>query len=135
MVIEDGQRVAAPLVACTEVAFEIHLPQVVRKRMLKTLPRSRGTAGLRADAAIAAQDAVDRARRKDDAAVTREDVGNFARAPGGMVITYGEDTGFLRLRSALGAVLRTAGAVIHIIAVEPFVDGFAADAEAAGKLA
>ena len=72
-------------------AFEIHLPQVVGKRMPETLPRSRGTAGLRADAAIAAQDAVDRARRKDDAAVAREDVGNFACAPGGMVITCGED--------------------------------------------
>ena len=87
MVIEDGQRVAAPFVACAEVAFEIHLPQVVGKQVLETLPRSRGTAGLRADAAITAQDAVDRARRKDDAAVAREDVGNFARAPGGMVIT------------------------------------------------
>ena len=78
MVIEDGQRVAAPLVACAEVAFEIHLPQVVRKQMLETLPRSRGTAGLRTDAAIAAQNAVDRARREDDVAVAREDVGNFA---------------------------------------------------------
>ena len=52
-----------------------------------------------------------------------------------MVIARGEDTGFLRLRSTLGAVLRTARAVVHIIAVEPFVDGFTADAEAAGKLA
>ena len=52
-----------------------------------------------------------------------------------MVIARGEDTGFLGLRSALGAVLRTAGAVVHIVAVEPFVDGFTADAEAAGKLA
>ena len=74
--------------------------------MLETLPRSRGTAGLRTDAAIAAQDAVDRARREDDAAVAREDVGNFARAPGGMVIARGEDTGFLGLRSArLGLLL------------------------------
>ena len=103
MVVEDGQRVAAPLVACAEIAFEIHLPQVVRKQMLETLPRSRGTAGFNADAAIAAQDAVDRARREDDAAVARENVGNFARAPGGMVIARGEDTGFLGLRSALGA--------------------------------
>ena len=78
MVVEDGQRVAAPFVACVEVAFEIHLPQVVGKRMLEALPRSRGTAGFNADAAIAAQDAVDRARREDDAAVAREDVGNFA---------------------------------------------------------
>ena len=75
MVIEDGQRVTAPFVACAEVAFEIHLPQVVGKQMLETLPRSRGTAGLRADAAIAAQDAVNLARRKDDTAVAREDVG------------------------------------------------------------
>jgi len=52
-----------------------------------------------------------------------------------MVITCGDDTGFLRLRSTLGAVLRTAGAVVHIVAVEPFVDGFTADAEAAGKFA
>ena len=135
MVVEDGQRVAAPLVACAEVAFEIHLPQVVRKRMLEALPRSRGTAGLRTDAAIAAQGAVDRAGRKDDAAVAREDMGNFARAPGGMVIARGEDTGFLGLRSALGAAFGTTGAVVHIVAVEPFVDGFTADAEAAGKLA
>ena len=35
----------------------------------------------------------------------------------------------------MGLVLRTAGAVVHIVAVEPFVDGFTADAEAAGKLA
>ena len=135
MVVKDGQRVAAAFVACAEVAFEIHLPQVVRKRMLEALPRSRGTAGLRADAAIAAQDAIDRAGRKDDAAIAREDVGYFARAPGGMVIARGEDTGLLGLRSALGAALGTAGAVIHIVAVEPFVDGFTADAEAAGKLA
>ena len=52
-----------------------------------------------------------------------------------MVITCGEDTGFLRLRSTLGAVLRTAGAVVHIVAVEPFVGGFTADTEAAGKSA
>ena len=135
MVVEDGQRVAVPLVACAEVAFEIHLPQVVGKRMLETLPRSRGTAGLRTDAAIAAQDAVDRTRREDDASVAREDVGNFARAPGGMVIARGEDTGFLGLRSALGAAFGTTGAVVHIVAVEPFVDDFTADAEAAGKLA
>ena len=76
-----------------------------------------------------------RTRRKDDAAVTTQDMGDFARAPGGMVIARGEDTGFLRLRSTLGAVLRTAGAVVHIVAVEPFVDGFTADAEAAGKFA
>ena len=75
--------------ACTEVAFEIHLPQTVGKRMPETLPRSRGTAGLRADTVIAAQDAVDRARREDDTAVAREGMGNFARAPGGMVITCG----------------------------------------------
>ena len=135
MVVKDGQRVAAPLVTCAEVAFEIHLPQVVRKQMLETLPRSRGTAGFNADAAIAAQDAIDRAGRKDDAAIAREDVGYFSRAPGGMVIARGEDTGLLGLRSALGAALGTAGAVIHIVAVEPFVDGFTADAEAAGKLA
>ena len=135
--LEDGQRqrVAAPFVACVEVAFEIHLPQVVGKRMLETLPRSRGTAGFNADAAIAAQDAVDRARRKDDAAVAREDVGNFVRPPGWMVVTRGEDTVFLGLKSALGAAFRATGAVVHIVAVEPFVDGFTADAEATGKLA
>ena len=52
-----------------------------------------------------------------------------------MPLSRGEDTGFLGLRSALGAAFGTTGAVVHIVAVEPFVDGFTADAEAAGKLA
>ena len=48
-----------------------------------------------------------------------------------MVVAHGEDTCFLRLRSALGAT----GTLVHIVAVEPFVVGFTADAEAKGKLA
>ena len=52
-----------------------------------------------------------------------------------MVVTRGEDTVFLGLQSTLGAAFGATGAVVHIIAVEPFVDGFTADAEATGKLA
>ena len=83
MVVKDGQPVAASLVACAEVAFEIHLPQVVGKQMPEALPRSRGTAGFDADAAVAAQDAVDRTRREDDAVLAREDLGDLARAQAG----------------------------------------------------
>jgi len=50
-----------------------------------------------------------------------------------MVVTRGEDTVFLGLQSTLGAAFGATGAVVHIIAVEPFVDGFTADAEATGE--
>ena len=117
------------------MAFEIHLPQRVRLRVFEADIWCGGAAGFSADAAMAAQDAVDRARGEDDAAVAAQDVGDLARAPDGMVIAHGEDARFLRLRGALGAVLRTTGALVHVIAGQALVDGLAADAETARQCA
>ena len=65
MVVERGQRMATPGMH-GEVALEVHLPELVRALPLKARPSSRmlGRSSL-GEAAMAAHDLGDRARRRD----------------------------------------------------------------------
>ena len=135
VVVQDGQWVAASAVVHPDVSFEIHLPQGIGVGMLETLPRRRRLARLGADTPVAVQDVGDGAGGDVDFLVALEQVGDFAPTPGRMGIAHGKYLRFKRRIAALGAVFRTARPAFDAVAFKPFVGGFAANAEAAAKLA
>ena len=61
--------------------------------------------------------------------------GDFAAAPCGMFVAYGEYLLFGLVCGLLRAGVRTAGVFLGAVAFEPFVGGFAADAELSAQTA
>ena len=133
-VVDNGQRVAAAAVG-GKMAFEIHLPQCVGVGMLETLPVVCRMGVFVNDASVAVQYGGDGAGGDVYAVLALQYAGDFAAAPCGMFVAYGEYLLFGSAACLLRAVVRTAGLFLGAVAFEPFVGGFAADAELSAQTA
>jgi hypothetical protein len=142
MVIEHRQRMTAPL-RHREVAFEVHLPQLVGRGALETLIRPGMLMAARLELAVAAQDLGDRARRWHcHLAVALHHSGDLAATPRVVaLLPNAQNLGFQSRRRAPWAVQRSArsvcqsGAALPAIARKPFVAFGSADPKTTAQFA
>ena len=103
--------------------------------MLETLPVVCRMGVFVNDASVAVQYGGDGAGGDVYAVLALQYAGDFAAAPCGMFVAYGEYLLFGLVGGLLRAVVRTAGLFLGAVAFEPFVGGFAADAELSAQTA
>jgi hypothetical protein len=129
MVVEDGEwmQPATPLTE-RHVAFEVHLPELVRYRMLKTLPSMMTFSGRQP--AVTAQDSGHRAgTRHFGMPLCPQPRSQLPSTPGGVLITQRQHQRF-HLRRGLvrrdvrpsGTIDETGCALLHS-AIQPLVAG------------
>src|SRR5512143_3181411 len=100
MIIQDREGITSAR-RRVEPALEVHLPQIIRLRMLEALPRDMLEALFRKDATVAFQNAVDRARwRNLECSDVLKASMQFARAP--MRLVAQRENDLLDLRRRLG---------------------------------
>src|SRR5262245_39025918 len=136
MIIERSQRIAATGIE-REVAFEIHLPQIIRRRVLESLPGLVFFRLLRIKPPMSAQDLGDRARRRRVLPAEGLQAGvQFPPSPGRMLISQFTDRLLDLLIRTARRVVWTAGAIRQTLvargleAFEPLVTSLATDREA-----
>src|SRR5262245_31480444 len=137
MVIEHGQRITAPFFQ-SEVAFEIHLPQVIGMRVLESLIRLMLRRSFRRDQLMAMKNRRDGARARNLWLFERLQAGlQFSSAPGRM--PFAQLHHFL-LDFCVGAsrrVLRATRSIFQAryslgsVTTQPFITDAWADAESA----
>src|ERR1700674_289130 len=136
MVVDHGQRMAAPAPG-GKIALEIHLPELVGLRALKTLIRTGMLGPPLLQLAVPAQNLGDRARRRNNLlAVALQHLGDLAPAPRVVArLPNAHNLGFHRIGCAQRAAMRPTRAIdkpappFRRIALKPLVAFGATDAE------
>lgn len=128
---------AERVVAKPDPTLEVHLPQQIRRRHLKTLA-GRGASKGRFDAAGSPQNLVHRRNRRQLSAFAFQTTRNLARSPRRMSVTYRKDARFDLAIGPLRARMRTARAVCKRLigppSAKPFIACVRVDAEPPAKL-
>lgn len=130
VIVEQSQWVAASTSLEPKVAFEVHLPELIWRSPFEALAGAMRLSIFFLDTAVAAQDAVHRAHRRQFLmAQIKESLVEFARAPGGLFVSQLEHQALLfRWRlvaapTALGALILQAPLPVLAVALQPFVTG------------
>src|SRR5262245_21415415 len=138
MIVKHGQRMTAASIAQRHPALEVHLPEQVRRRLLKSLQRRRSS-GRRDDATIPAQDLVHRRHRRRFQSPAFQATGDLARAPGRMGVAHCKNLCLSRPSPPRRACVGTPRAIgelpIGFPAAQPLVTGVRVDPEPPAQLA
>jgi hypothetical protein len=111
MIVDHGQRVAVGPVDQRHVAFEVHLPQLIWRLFLETMPWIRRRALRRFDSSVPAQDLVHRGRHRHRQSVPLQTVRDLAGAPRRMFVAYRQHLRFGASLAALGCGMRPSRAI------------------------
>ena len=110
VIVEHGEGVATPAVH-RHVPLEVHLPQVVGRRMFEALPGPGGLRGRRRDQAMPSQYRMHRADSRHRMSQHLQPTRQLACAPCRMLGPERNDVGLERLRTAARHVMRSPGAI------------------------
>jgi hypothetical protein len=140
MIVHDRQGMAGRSIRQRHPALEVHLPQQVRRRLLKPLPGLSRLAAQGIDPAVATQDRVHRRAGRTSLSVPLQTTHDLAGAPRRMRIAHRKHPRLDRRRAAPGARMRTARAIRKWLAprrptAQPFIAGLRADPEPPTQLA
>jgi hypothetical protein len=134
MIVHDRQRMASCAIRQRHATLEVHLPQQVRRLLLKPLPRLSGRATPRINAAVAAQNRMHRRGGRSLVPSVLKTSHDLARAPYRMSVAHRKHCCLGQHRAVQRAEMRPPRAVRKLVLTrsgprQPFVASLVADAE------
>src|SRR5712692_5906105 len=137
VIVEHSQRMTALAVAQLKVAFEIHLPQLVRSLLLKPLIAARYLAGRWLHPSMTTQNRMHRALSHRTLSRGFQRPFNLACAPASLITNHQRLPFEFRLAAARRSLRSTRTIrerVITVLSLSPFVSSLATDSESLTQL-